>query len=106
MKISATIVNQDLRYALRRVPTQGAPDSLVYIIVNAIRIRDEAVAVAGTLLEYLRILNRPGIDCLASLREREGLVPVPHLILGELVVGQIRIEPQAILFRKPASHFR
>src|SRR5205814_3946431 len=106
IKVDPRIIGQDFTHAKSGVPAQGAPNRLVHIVMNAVGVGYEAVAIGSQPVVDRGELSGPGIDGLPAQSQRERLIPLRNLILADLVMGNVGIEAKLVLLGKAQACLR
>src|SRR5262249_43957231 len=83
----ATVLAQDFHDIGVGIPSQTTPYDLVYVVITAFGIRDEADRIGLVYSEDRRHLRGTRVDDLAGLSQRVSRIPVGH---GELAVPAVR----------------
>ncbi len=90
------VFDEDLPRARVGCPRLPAQDRLVHIVVDAIRVADEAVGMRSDAVVEVCVEDGARVDGLAAEREVERRIPVGHDVLRADGVGDVRVVAQPI----------
>ena len=82
------------------VPSQGGPDELVEVVVNAVGVGDKPIGGVGIEPVDIRLGGRPRIAAFPAQRVRKSPIPAGDRVLAADIVGNIRVQPHRNFFRQ------